>query len=123
MIVSPGSRVRLDVGVLGPEELLGTVDRELLGDVDLLAASVIALARIALGVLVGEHRAGGVEDRLRDEVLGGDHLERALLASEFAVEDPGDVRVDLGEAGGLEVVGQVAHGPGHDTSARGLDIY
>ena len=48
--------VRLDVGVLGAEELLRALDRERLGDVDELAAAVVALARIALGVLVGEDR-------------------------------------------------------------------
>ena len=78
--VGLGARVRLHVDVLGAEELLGPVDGELLGDVDELAAAVVALARIALGVLVGEHRALAVEDRLRHEVLGGDHLERRLLA-------------------------------------------
>ena len=36
--------VRLDVGVLGAEERLRAVDRELLGDVDVLAAAVVALA-------------------------------------------------------------------------------
>ena len=85
-VVGLRAGVRLDVGVLGPEQLLGAVDRELLGDVDLLAAAVVALARVALGVLVGQHRAGRLEHRLGDEVLGGDHLERVLLALELAVE-------------------------------------
>ena len=49
--------VRLDVGVLGAEQRLGAVDRELLDDVDVLAAAVVALARVALGVLVGQHGA------------------------------------------------------------------
>ena len=67
MIVSPGlssaridrlvglrAGVRLHVGVFGAEQLLGAVDGELLGDVDVLAAAVVALAGIAFGVLVGE---------------------------------------------------------------------
>ena len=37
------------------EQLLGAVDRQLLGDVDEFAAAVVAPARIALGVLVGQH--------------------------------------------------------------------
>ena len=96
--------------MLGAEQLLGAVDRELLGDVDLLAAAVVAAAGVALGVLVGEHRAGGVEHRLRDEVLGRDHLERLLLALELAVEHPGDLGVDLGEGRGLEVLGKIVIG-------------
>jgi hypothetical protein len=122
-VVGLGAGVRLDVGVLGAEELLGPVDRELLGDIDPLAAAVVALAGIPLGVLVGEHRPGRVEDRLRHEVLGGDHLERPLLAPEFAVEDPLDVGVDLGEVRCLEVVGEFAHRLRHDTAEPGLDIY
>ena len=105
-VVGLGAGVGLDVRVLGAEELLGAVDRELLGDVDLLAAAVVALARIALGVLVGEHRSGGLEHGLGNEVLGRDHLQRPLLAGELAVEHLRDRRIDLCEGCGLEVVGQ-----------------
>ena len=76
--------VRLDVGVLGAEQRLGAVDRQLLADVDPLAAAVVAPAWIPLGVLVGEDRALALEHRARHEVLGGDHLERGLLALELA---------------------------------------
>ena len=51
------ARVRLHVGVLGAEQRLDPVDRQLLDDVDVLAAAVVAAARVALGVLVGQHRA------------------------------------------------------------------
>ncbi len=95
---APG--VRLDVGVLGAEQLLGPVDRQLLGHVDELAAAVVALARIPLGVLVGQHRALRLEHRHRDEVLRGDHLERPLLALELEREDLGDLRIDLGQRRG-----------------------
>ena len=44
--------VRLQVGVLGAEQLLGALDAELLGPVDDLAAAVVAPAGVALGVLV-----------------------------------------------------------------------
>ena len=77
--------------MLGAEQLLGAVDRELLGDVDVLATAVVALARVALGVLVGEHRALGLEHRHRDEVLRGDHLERVLLALELESQHLGDL--------------------------------
>ncbi len=53
------ARVRLHVGVLGAEQRLGAVDRELLDHVDVLAAAVVALARVALGVLVRQHAALG----------------------------------------------------------------
>jgi hypothetical protein len=102
--------VRLDVGVLGPEQLLGTVDRELLDDVDVLAAAVVAPSRVALRVLVGEHRALRLEDGLGDEVLRGDHLEGALLALELEAHRVRDLRIHVGE-GAVEVVGrEVVHG-------------
>src|SRR5690606_9879295 len=51
------------------------------------AAAVVALARVALGVLVGEHRADGLHHLSRDEVLGGDELEPVALTSELAVDE------------------------------------
>ena len=105
------ARVRLDVGVLGAEQRLGAIDRELLADVDVLAAAVVAPARIALGVLVVQHRALALEDRHRGEVLRGDHLERALLALELERQHLGDLGIDLGERAVEEVRRQVgAHG-------------
>ena len=47
--------MRLDVGVLAAEQRQGPVDRQLLDDVDLLAAAVVAATGVAFGVLVGEH--------------------------------------------------------------------
>ena len=90
--------------MLGPEQRLRAVDRELLDHVDVLAAAVVALARIALGVLVREHAALALEHGLRHEVLRGDHLQRALLALELVADGLGDLGVDLGERA-LEVVG------------------
>ena len=46
-----------------PKSSLARSMRELLDDVDVLAAAVVALARVALGVLVGEHGARGLEHR------------------------------------------------------------
>ena len=40
--------MRLHVGVVGGEQFPGTIDGQLLGDVDELAAAVVALAGIAL---------------------------------------------------------------------------
>ena len=74
------ARVRLHVDVLGAEERLGALDGQPLGHVDELAAAVVALARVALGVLVGHHRAGGLEHGAGDEVLRGDQLEPLVLA-------------------------------------------
>jgi hypothetical protein len=85
--------MRLDVGVLGAEELLCPLAAEVLDLVDHLAAAVVALARDALGVLVVEPGAERLQDGGRGEVLGGDQLERLLLAAELVVHETGHHRV------------------------------
>jgi len=67
--VGLGTAVRLHVDMLGTEELFGTIDGETLGNVDVLAASVVSPPRIALGVLVRHDAAGRLENCLADEVL------------------------------------------------------
>ena len=75
--------VRLDVGVVGAEQLLGAVDGQLLDHVDVLAATVVALARVALGVLVGQHAALGFHHRRAGVVFRGDQLDVLFLALSF----------------------------------------
>ena len=89
--------VRLHVDVLAAEDLLGAVAGEVLDDVGVLAAAVVAAAGVALGVFVGEDGAGCLEDGFGDEVFAGDHLQALVLAEGFVVKGGGDVRVGLGE--------------------------
>ena len=51
--------VGLHVGVLGAKQLAGAVDGDLLHLVHILAAAVVAVAGVALGILVGQHAAHG----------------------------------------------------------------
>ena len=62
-LVGRGARVRLHVGVLGAEEVFGPLDGQGLDLVDDLAAAVVAVARVAFGVLVGEHAAHRLQHR------------------------------------------------------------
>ncbi len=71
--------MRLHVGVVGAEQLLHAVDRQLLGDVHVLAAAVVALVRVTLGVLVGQHAALGLQHAGAGVVLAGDQLDVILL--------------------------------------------
>src|SRR4051794_40067066 len=109
--VGLGPGVWLDVYVVAAEDLLGPLDRKALGHVDPLAAAVVATPDVALGVLVGQHRALTLEHGLGHEVLRGDHLERALLAFELVGEDVGDLGIDLGERS-VEEVGRKVDGHG-----------
>ena len=78
--VGGGPGVGLHVGVLGAEQGLGPLAGQVLDLVDDLVPAVVPAARIALGVLVGEHRAGGGQDGRRGEVLRGDQLQGGRLA-------------------------------------------
>ncbi|MNR44209.1 hypothetical protein D3C85_1629200 [compost metagenome] len=60
--------------------MLGAVDGQLLGDIDVLAAAVVALAGIALGVLVGQLAALRLHHARAGVVLGGDQLDVVFLA-------------------------------------------
>ena len=89
--------VRLHIGVLGAKELLGAVARQIFDDVGVFATAVIALARIALGIFVGEDRSGRLEHGLADEIFRGDHLQAFMLAANLMVDGGGDLRIGLGE--------------------------
>jgi hypothetical protein len=79
--------VGLDVGVLGPEEVLGPLAGELLGLVDDLVAAVVPLAGVALAVLVGEDGPGRSQHRRGGEVLRRDQLEGRVLPFDLGLDD------------------------------------
>ena len=78
--------VRLHVGVLGAEQLLGAVARQILHHVGKFASAVIAFAGIAFGVLVGEDRAGRFQHRFAHEVFRGNQLQAFVLAALFVFD-------------------------------------
>ena len=100
--VGRGSRVWLNVGELCTKERLGALDSQLFGDVYLFASAVVPAAGVSLGVLVSQDGSLRLQDRHRNEVLRGDHLEEALLTREFAIEHLSNLGVNL-RKGGVEV--------------------
>ncbi len=88
--------MRLHVGVIGAEELLRTIDRKLLGHINMLTAAVIALTRIALGVFVGQHRTLRLEHARTRIVLGGDQLDVIFLTLPFGTHRSGELWVESG---------------------------
>ncbi len=90
--------VRLDVGVIGAKQCRRARNRRPFDDVDELAASVVALAGVALGVLVRQHRSGGFENRLAHEILRGDQLETAVLAVQLVAKRGGDFGIGFGKS-------------------------
>ena len=91
--VGVGARVRLHVGVLGAEQLAQAVAGELLDLVDHEVAAVVALRRVALGVLVGEHRA--LRGEHRGDVKFSDAMSwiGGVLALGLAPDDVGDLGI------------------------------
>ena len=102
-LVGRGARVRLHVDVLAAEQLLGAGDGQILNLVHHLATAVVPLVRQALGVLVGEHRAHGLENGHAREVLAGDHLQRVGLALKLLAQQACNHGIGLGKR-----LGQVA---------------
>ncbi len=107
--------MRLHVRVLSSEESLRPVDRELFDLVDNLAASVVPLAGIALGVLVRRHAADRLENARPREVLGRDQLDLPALPLELAFEQLGDLGIDVGQSGGAQLL-EGFLGDGHGRS-------
>ena len=103
--------MRLDVGVIGAEQFLGAFDGQLLGHVHVFAAAVVALARVAFGVFVGEHRTLGFEHARAGVVFRGDQLDVVFLAPALVGDGLGEFGVVLGdglaagEHGGPRTVG------------------
>ena len=95
--VGLGAGVRLHVGVLGAKELFGAVAGKVLNYIGVLAAAVIALARVAFGVLVGEDGPHGLKHGARDEVFTGNHLQAFMLAEHFILDLLGHLRIGSGE--------------------------
>ena len=87
--------MRLDVGIGCAEELLRAVDGQLLDDVDVLAAAVVALAGVAFGVFIRQHAALCFHHGFGDDVLRRDELELRALAIELQVNLFRDFRVRL----------------------------
>ena len=85
----------LHVGPLGSEELLGALDGEVLGLIDHLAAAVVALRGISLGIFVGQTGTHGAHHLVADEVLAGDKLDAAALTQVLSVDDIKDLIVSL----------------------------
>ena len=87
--------VGLNVHVVAAENLLRAFDGERFCDVHELAATVVAAARVTLGVLVGEDRALRLKNGARHEVLRGDHLESVTLTTKLGVQNGLNLRIQL----------------------------
>src|SRR5690606_12674729 len=98
-LVGLRARMRLHVGVVRAEQLLQPVDRQPLGHVHELAAAVVALAGVTLGVLVGQLGALRLHHPRAGVVLRGDQLDMVLLSAPLVGDGGGQFRVVTFDAG------------------------
>ena len=87
----------LNAGVLGAEQLLGTLNGDVFYNVYALAAAVVALAREALSIFVGQYSAHRQHNSFRDDVLGSDQFDVAFLAGIFRLNRLADLGIMLGD--------------------------
>ena len=85
----------LHIGILGVEDLFQTLYGQLLGLIHHLAAAVIAVAGIALGIFVGQTGAHGFHHLVGHEVFRGYQLYALFLALMLAVDDVENLIVAL----------------------------
>ena len=100
--IGGGAGMRLDVGEAAAEQSGHPLDRQPLGNIDELAAAVIAPARQAFGILVGQHRALRFEHGAADDVLRRDQLDLVALAAKLERDGIGDLRIAVGQRGGKQ---------------------
>src|SRR5215472_5844336 len=89
--------MRLHIGMLGAEEFLGAIARQVLDHVDKLAAAIVAAAGIAFGVLVGEDAAGGFENSFGSEIFARNELDLRVLALGLMADGVVNFRVNFGQ--------------------------
>ena len=95
--VGIGAAMGLHVREACAEKLAGAFACQVFHEVHLLAAAVVALARVSFGVLVREHAAHRLHDRRRREVLRRDELDAVPLARQLLTQRVGDKGIGLGK--------------------------
>ena len=75
----------LHIGVAGSEKRLDALQGQHFNFIGKLATAIIAPSGVALGVLIGQHRALRFKHRLRDDILRGNQFDLTLLAGQLLV--------------------------------------
>ena len=78
--------VRLDVGVVGAEQLFSTINGQLLNHIHMLTTAVITLSGVAFGILVSQQGSLRFHHQRAGVVFGGDQLNMLLLTHRFTLD-------------------------------------
>ena len=68
-LVGLAARIGLHIGISHAKQLASPRNCQIFGNIDIVTAAVIALARIAFGVFVGHHRALSFHHGAADDVF------------------------------------------------------
>ena len=94
--VGVGTGMWLDVGIIAAEQLAGPLAGDLLRHIHGVAAAVVALAGVTLGVLVGQAGAHSQHDGGTDDVLGGNEFDVAALTGKLLLNGSAYLGIVLG---------------------------
>ncbi len=89
--------MRLHVGVGRTKQLLGAGNGQILSDVDKLAATVVTLAGVTFGVLVGQHTALGFHHPRAGVVFRRDQFDVCFLALFFRLHGVPKFVIETGD--------------------------
>ena len=87
--------MRLYVGIFCPEQLLRAGDGQTLHLIDILAAAIVAFARVALCIFICKYAALCFHDSHAHNILRSDHFQLVALAAQLVIDLRSDFRVDL----------------------------
>ena len=107
--------MRLHIGVACMKQFFSAVDRQLFGHIHMLAAAVVALAGVTLGVLVGEHRTLRHQHARAGVIFRGNQLNMILLTLPFCLQRLPQCGVQTGDG----VVRCREHGAKNPSAAPG----
>ena len=87
--------MRLDIDILRVEQRLDPIYRQLLHDIHILTAAVIALAGIPFGIFVGQHRPLRLHHRRAGIIFRSDQLDIFFLALHLAFDRLPEIGVNV----------------------------
>ncbi|CRF29054.1 Uncharacterised protein [Mycobacterium tuberculosis] len=85
--------VRLNVRMLCTEQFFRAVACDVLNDVNVFAAAIVTLIRVAFCIFVGQYGTHGLKHRLADKVFGCDQLDFVTLTAELQIHCFHDFRI------------------------------
>jgi hypothetical protein len=87
--------MRLDIRMFGAEKSFRALDRKLFHNVYKFTTSVPALARVTLGILIGQDRPLGFEYGRGHKIFGSDQFDILILPIDFAPDRLKDFRINF----------------------------